>query len=158
MGQPIHLLAPEVPYRIQITLEAADDLDTALEAHGPDQVEKFTTDLERAMERIAVLPHLGRVHHDRLRVTALANCPYRLWYILDETTRTALLVGVIAVTHSSPPRGLIPGPWKKKWWLHQPRLPALLPDPYPEDSWAANPDWKEEDDQWWLSRIQPRAI
>jgi|GEM_PF-2116703 len=157
--QRIHHLAPDDPYAIHLTLEAADDLDLAIAeliTGGKPHLTRFLDSLHRAMERIATLPHLARFHHSNLRVTVLARHPYRIWYVIDEQTRTAILLGIIAVTHPTPQNGDPPGPWRKIWWRHLPYLPPRLPNPYPADAWAADPTWSEEEEPWWVPRMQPR--
>jgi len=155
-GQRIHHLAPETPYRIHMTLEATDDLEEALAVQSEQKragLERFIWNFRRSMVRISTMPHLGRIHHGQLRVTLCGKYPYRIWYVLDDTVNIAILLGIVAVTHPSPENGRPPGPWKKIWWKHMPYLPPRLPDPYPSDSWAADPSWQEEDDQWWVSRM-----
>ncbi|MCL2735384.1 MAG: hypothetical protein FWD75_01985 [Propionibacteriaceae bacterium] len=154
----VHHLAPDDPYQIRLTLETADDLEAALthcHGHGRRHVVSFARDVDAAMERISVLPHLGRFHHDALRVTALARHPYRIWYIVDDHDRVATLLGLLAVTRASPDPARLPGPWTRVWWRDMPHLPAVLPDPYPCDDWTAE-HWQEEDDHWWQPRMDQR--
>ncbi|MCL2471094.1 MAG: hypothetical protein FWF25_05050 [Propionibacteriaceae bacterium] len=141
-----------------MTLEATDDLETGLAENlkrGSNFLTRFTEDVWRAIERISVLPHLARVHHGQVRVTALTGCPYRIWYILDNETRQAILIALVAVTHPGPDVEWTPQPRRTIWWSHMPYLPPLLPEPY-EDDTPQSPPWQEEDDQWWQTRMGPR--
>ncbi|MDR0283544.1 MAG: type II toxin-antitoxin system RelE/ParE family toxin, partial [Propionibacteriaceae bacterium] len=155
-GPQLCLHAPGPPYSVQLTLEATDDLEAALavqRSQGAEALARFTADLLRAVERIAVLPELSRLHHGALRVTVLAGCPYRLWYYVDDAARAAILVGIVAVAHARP-APYEPGPRVIR--SRQPYLAPTLPDPYPTAGWASDA-WVEEDDQWWVSRMPGHA-
>jgi len=157
-GQRIHHLALQGAYQVYLTLDATDDLEDALAEklkRGRAVFTRFTEDVWRAMDRISIVPHLARVHHGEVRVTALTGFPYRFWYVLDTAARQAILIALVAVAHPGPDRDWVPRPSKKIWWSHMPYLPPLLPEPYSEDSPQA-PSWQEQDDQWWQTRIGPR--
>ena len=159
-GLGLHQLAPDDPYQIRLTPDAADDLESALARHrarSPEHLQRFTVEFDAALERIAVFPHLARRHHDRLRVTALPRSSYRLWYVLDEANRSAVLIGIVAVNYPWPNGANSRRPVLNPWWHAMPHLPALLPDPYPLSGWAYDPDWQEQDTGWWQTRLPDDA-
>jgi len=161
--QGLHRRASGAAYQIRLTLDAADDLDEALAAHharSREHLECFTSELDAAINRISVLPHLARFHHGELRVTVLPRCSYRLWYTLDESTRTAILLGLFAITRPRPNNDESLRRWIRRWirtwWRDMPYLPPLLPDPYPLEGPSFDPTWQEEDTGWWVPRMSSR--
>ncbi len=139
-------------YDVALTLDASDDMDRLIDGLTRRQALATLQALESTVERIRLVPHLSRMHATGVRVTALGDLPYRLWYCIDEAGRTIVIIALTTLTHSQPTNGQPPGRWTKIWWKDMPHLPARLPDPYPEDSWAAQPDW--EDDATWLARVE----
>jgi len=104
-GEGIHHLLPDIPYELRLSLEAAEDLEAALATHlerGKARTDQFTQDMDRAIERISRVPQLGRFHSGELRVTALTQSSCHVWYVVDEDTRTVILLGIIPVTRPDP--------------------------------------------------------
>lgn len=170
VGDRLHHLQPVIPYQIQLTLEAGEDLEQALQLYEDDHTADpsgFLTHLTRTVHRIALFPHLARIYplqpsravparcdiafQEDVRTTVVAGVPCRIWYLVDEATSTVILLAMVLITHPGPPLTRAAPVWKRK---PMPYLPPVLPDPYCGDSTQETPDWDETQDRWWEERME----